>query len=501
VRAAELAHVAGQRDKAVELAWLAEREVEEAALRARAVIVRAEIATWAGDVRPAYELWMEATERFASVGDPSTGYPLFRAVETAWMGADFSRAEVAAERAERLGIDHAPWVRSLAVAAAGLNRSCSYGAADAVEAARRLIEIHSEFHDRLDLIDQIILAKLTFFGGDLFGAESEAAELVSRCRKFGASGPLVWALAVLAYAQVHTGRFADAESSATAAVELAEELRHLSVLHVVLSRALAPVAALRGDSERCEALVARAVEVAPKSTEVRPDFALALLDAAHGRFEAALDRMLRIAASEAPMELLPHMPTIVEAAVRCGRADEIAGLFTWFAEWAEAAGVAHWLALLERCRGLLATEVEAGAHFERAAELHLESAASPFEAARTDLAYGGWLRRTRRVAEGRSRLRAAAEAFERLGAEPWVERTRAELRAAGDSGEVAAEPGLAERLTPQELQVVRLAAAGLSNREIGEQLYVSPRTAGYHLYKAYPKLGVASRTELARLKL
>ena len=97
-------------------------------------------------------------------------------------------------------------------------------------------------------------------------------------------------------------------------------------------------------------------------------------------------------------------------------------------------------------------------------------------------------------------LRAACETFDDLGATPWAARARAELRATGESRADPPPDGLGA-LTPQELQVVRLAAEGMSNREIAAQLFLSPRTVGYHLHKAFPKLGVASRAQLARLEL
>ncbi|HEY3090156.1 MAG TPA: helix-turn-helix transcriptional regulator [Jatrophihabitantaceae bacterium] len=99
-------------------------------------------------------------------------------------------------------------------------------------------------------------------------------------------------------------------------------------------------------------------------------------------------------------------------------------------------------------------------------------------------------------------LRAALDVFDRLDAQPWADRARGELRATGETVAANERPlDLLDRLTPQELQVARLAAAGLSNRAIGAQLFLSPRTVGYHLYTAYPKLGVASRADLARLPL
>lgn len=125
----------------------------------------------------------------------------------------------------------------------------------------------------------------------------------------------------------------------------------------------------------------------------------------------------------------------------------------------------------------------------------------PWEAARTRLAFGERLRRERHKGSARPQLRAALETFERLGALPWAERARTELRAAGDTSSPARSDEAASALSPQELQIVRLAAAGLTNREIGAQLFLSPKTVSYHLYRAFPKLNVASRAQLAGLDL
>jgi DNA-binding CsgD family transcriptional regulator len=122
-----------------------------------------------------------------------------------------------------------------------------------------------------------------------------------------------------------------------------------------------------------------------------------------------------------------------------------------------------------------------------------------FEFARTQLLYGEWLRRHRRRGDAREQLRPALTVLTSLGAVPWVERAGAELRATGET--VRPHAPAANTLTPQELQIARLAAQGLSNREIGAQLFLSPRTVGFHLYNAFPKLGVASRSDLRELQL
>ena len=106
-----------------------------------------------------------------------------------------------------------------------------------------------------------------------------------------------------------------------------------------------------------------------------------------------------------------------------------------------------------------------------------------------------WLRRRRRVADSRVPLRAAREAFDALGAGPWGERARQELRASGIASRRRI-PETRDQLTPQELQIAGLAAEGLSNREIGQQLYISHRTVAYHLRRIFPKLGVTSRSQL-----
>jgi len=147
-------------------------------------------------------------------------------------------------------------------------------------------------------------------------------------------------------------------------------------------------------------------------------------------------------------------------------------------------------AIVHRASALLAEPDDAEHHFVRA----LADPAGdqwPFERAQVRLDYAEWLRRRRRAV-------AALEVFERLGARPWTERARAELRAAGVTPGAAPTTSLDAlgELTAQQLQIARLAAAGLTNREIGERIFLSPRTVGFHLYRIFPKLGITSRAQL-----
>lgn len=121
----------------------------------------------------------------------------------------------------------------------------------------------------------------------------------------------------------------------------------------------------------------------------------------------------------------------------------------------------------------------------------------PFDGARIRLSYGAWLRRQRRVVDSRAPLRAARDAFDWLGASGWADRARVELAVAGEDSTRRA-PEAWDELTPQEVQVAQMVAQGLSNKEIGQRLYVSHRTIASHLYRMFPKLGVTSRAQIAR---
>jgi DNA-binding CsgD family transcriptional regulator len=152
--------------------------------------------------------------------------------------------------------------------------------------------------------------------------------------------------------------------------------------------------------------------------------------------------------------------------------------------------------LIARARGILAGPEAAEAHFGTA----LADPAGdqwPFERAQLRLDYGEWLRRRRRINDAKPVLTQALGTFRRLRARSWVQRAEAELRACGVAvGDAPGEPDALWELTPQQRQIVRLASDGLTNREIGDRLFLSPRTVSSHLYRSYPKLGVASRNQL-----
>jgi DNA-binding NarL/FixJ family response regulator len=318
-----------------------------------------------------------------------------------------------------------------------------------------------------------------------------------------AHGKLTWipyALEVLALGHMLRGDLAAAQTCLGEGVPLAEELGMTTQTAVLRSIAVW-LAAVHGDEDGCRTLAA---EVRPVVAERHPGSAalvawgLGLLDLAAGRFDAALDQLEEVCDGAAGRDLpIRAAADLVEAAVRAGQPDRAQGPAAELSRWAESAATPAAAALALRCRALLDDDGAEGPLVEA-----LERCASPYDRARTQLLGGEWLRRRRRRTEAGHQLQAATEGFEKLGAEGWAQRARTELAALG--ARPLARPhaaDLATRLTPQELQVVRLAAAGLTNKEIAAQMYLSPRTIGHHLSNAFPKLGVSRRTELAALDL
>ncbi|WP_234711956.1 ATP-binding protein [Mycolicibacterium setense] len=188
---------------------------------------------------------------------------------------------------------------------------------------------------------------------------------------------------------------------------------------------------------------------------------------------------------------------LAEAAAGCGSGARVRPLL------ADIAGQATQLAsglesmLIHRAQALLAsTDTEAQEQFLAALTAGADADAE-LELARTHLVYGQWLRRQRRITEARTHLSSALAAFDAAGAAPFAERAAAELRAAGVNTAVGTpRQGPVSTLTSQELQIAQLAAAGLTNREIADRMYVSHRTVAAHLYKMFPKLGITNRSQL-----
>ncbi len=300
-----------------------------------------------------------------------------------------------------------------------------------------------------------------------------------------------------------TGRWDPAVQHGTEALALFEETKQPSEA-AWAAAVLARMHAARGNAEECRALAQRAlasdVEFGLRSSSVHALAALGLLALGSRRPEEAvahLEVCERITASGGVGEpwLLLATPDFVEALTRAGQQARAVEVLAAFHTRAEEHGRVSALAAAARCAGLLAVGNGWRDEFERALELHAR-VPTPFQRARTELCYAERLRRTRKRSQARGLLRSALAAFDELGAAPWSERVRAELRASGQTARRRSTPF--DALTEQELAVARLVVSGATNREAAATLFVSPKTVEFHLGNVYRKLQVRSRTDLVR---
>ncbi|MFD7842154.1 AAA family ATPase [Nocardia sp. NPDC059764] len=321
-------------------------------------------------------------------------------------------------------------------------------------------------------------------------------------RAAGQLGLLTRALSIQAWSLARLGDLAAAAPIATEAAAFALETGQ-PFMHATAIAVQAEIAALRGDYGQAMALTAEA-ERTGLAAGARPVLATVQLTRGltalgEGRFDDAFTDLARIYDPRDPSYSLTlracFLTELAEAAVRAGQTDAA-------------------VALLHGLEPVVATTSSPALHIgiryaravlagDSASELFAVALAAdltgwPAERGRLHLAYGEWLRRQRRVVESRTHLRTAREIFDALGFTAWSERARLELRSAGESSPNR-DPDARERLTPHELSIAQLAAQGLTNREIGQRLYLSHRTVSTHLHRIFPKLGISSRGDLAAL--
>jgi DNA-binding CsgD family transcriptional regulator len=365
---------------------------------------------------------------------------------------------------------------------------------EAYPALAEAIALAERSQDALTLLHATWAAGLC---GDFVVGIELAARAERLARASGMMAPLPVILMGRATWELGSSRFAAAESTANEALDLARELGQEGVAAILVAL-LARADAVRGREDDCRARAAEALTLAASRSEAHPesaaDAALAQLDLALGRPADALVRLQGIVAGGHTVYRYGVIEDLVEAAVAAGRPDDALEAVAAWQRWARHAKPPAGDAVLARARALLAAPEDADARFREA----LEQMSWPFGQARTELAYGEFLRRARRRTDARTQLRSALERFEALGAAPWADRAAAELRATGETARKR-DASTLDQLTPQELQIARLVAEGGRNRDIAARLFLSPKTVEYHLRKIFQKLDIGARGDLIRL--
>lgn len=491
IEAAEMGFEIGRPDFVATFASQAEGLAEDARHRRDIAVLRATYELWRPDGPEGVLLQLARAEEAHAEGDADrTRTALTRAIEKVEVcvpGTVPLRA-IEATAARVGGLAETPGLAGVLTAALPL------------EHGRAVLETIASYPP--DAHGDLRLARLMGEAASLLGHDAMARRSLSAAvdgmRVQGRYGMLPFALTDRARSYAYVADLDLAAADAQEAAVLADETGQ----PVVLGRARAVQALVEGLCGNADQALRHADE-AEKLAFSRPallvdvHLARGVTELVRGEHEAAYSWLRRLWEPSAPMVAVnrrwARIGDLAEAAVGCGAVDAVRPLVEELSVAGAAlpspalrAGVAH-------ARALLASDSEdAGRLFDLA--LTDATGHGPLSAGRVQLAHGIWLRRRRAVSAARMALRSAIASFEQVGARTLADRAAAELRAAGVARAVPT-PALAE-LTAQELEIARLAAAGLTNREIGARLFLSHRTVGTHLYHLFPKLGITSRAQL-----
>ncbi|MFG3206627.1 AAA family ATPase [Streptomyces sp. NPDC048192] len=323
---------------------------------------------------------------------------------------------------------------------------------------------------------------------------------VDSLRRQGQLGLLGEALTSQLWAAIHLGKHRLARSAADEARRLSRDTGRPRWA-LVADLAMATLAGERGESETADELILAAetelLSIGAQSILGFAQFTRGRIALVNNQYDEAFEQLAR---ALDPSDVTYHpfvgywgIADLIEAAVRTGRDSEARHHLARLDALAEKTTAPYLKAMAAYARPLVAPDEEAEPLYEQALAGRLSH--WPFYRARLLLAHGRWLKRQRRITEARRPLRAAVESFDALGIKTLGEDARAALRATGEAVARPASDAL-DKLTPQELQIAKMAATGMTNREIGARLFISHRTVGQHLHSIFPKLGITSRGQL-----
>jgi DNA-binding CsgD family transcriptional regulator len=501
VSAAECAWQAGLGESAVALLDRASDLRPPLRVRSRIAGLRGSIASRTGSVATARDVLVAAGTEVADVDADAAVLLLGDAILACFLLADTATvSEVAAlidRLVERVTTERARLIGELAAGVAGV--LTGHGGPERI---RRTVR---ETAPTDLLVEDARLAPWLVLGPLFLRESGTGRELVQTVVDSLRRRSVVAGLPVLLFHvgrdQATTDHWKDAELTYAEGIHLAREAGQTADLAGCLA-GLAWLEARRGREAQCREHADEAIELCrPRQIALFRCwslFALGELELGLGRPEAALEHLDRLQLMLDDLGLvdvdLCPAPERVDALARVGRDDEARTAAAGYSMRAAAKGQPWAQARAARAVALTCPEAELDEHFGRALEHHTGTPDS-FELARTQLSYGSRLRRARRRVEARAPLRASLATFESLGAAPWADEAARELAATGETAQRRGQSALTG-LTPQELQVARLLAAGRTTREAAAALFLSPKTVEYHLRHVYVKLGISSRTEL-----
>lgn len=361
-----------------------------------------------------------------------------------------------------------------------------------------------------DLVRSLSLGSVCWFADDSPGALRAFDVAHDVLRAHGRIGPLVMTLPAMVAAALDAGRWDRAR-------QLIDETRTLATVHRLhyiacdvdaLTLELdAMTGAAAGANPSAHPLAERRIDLAQnRMTHVRMLRAAGIAATARGEHDRAFAHLRGLFAVDGtplhPFLAFRSLAVFTAAACAVGAVDQ-AAVVVERVRRALPDPTTRMRLQLHHAEALVADQPGGRAEdVERSFRLAVVDAAGedwPLERAQARAAYGSWLRRRRRPADAAPLLEAAHATFVGLGAVPWAERVAAEARACGTAVSTTSVEGRWELLTPQEREVVQLAARGLRNKEIATRMFLSPRTVGSHLHRAYPKLGVTGRHQLHTL--
>jgi DNA-binding CsgD family transcriptional regulator len=400
---------------------------------------------------------------------------------------------------ERIGADGdvAQFARSFLHGAAALGAGDVAAAHDHFAAAR---DIGTRFHEGRPQILKAFACGLT---GDYPEVRRVSRETLANQRAQGSVSSFGGIFPLLAIAELYEGRLAAALATLDEGLEIADRFGWENDT-IGCTALTAHIAAQQGHEEECRALAGSAMQQSLARglgwATMHARLALAELELGVGNLREAIGHYDQLD----PDDLIPALPVstpeIIDAALRLDEPDRARQALEHLEGWAVVSDAPLVKGLLARCRAVMAEEAEEAERlFEEALEHHVRAGLA-YQVARTQLAYGEWLRRQRRRVDARTHLRTALDTFEGLGTKHWAARARGELKATGETARKR-DVSTLDDLTPQELRIAQLVAGGATNRDVAAQLFVSPKTVEYHLRKVFLKVGVTTRVELARVPL